>query len=106
MTPYLSPKKSWEGAAGGFVASVLVALLAVPLLGLPLSYPAAALLGIAGGIAGQLGDLAESLIKRQIGTKDIGHLIPGHGGLFDRLDSMLFTAPVLYYLILLLTVPI
>jgi phosphatidate cytidylyltransferase len=105
MAPYLSPKKSWEGAIGGFVASVLVALLAVPLLGLPISYPAAALLGMAGGIAGQAGDLVESLIKRQIGTKDIGHMIPGHGGLLDRLDSMLFTAPVLYYLILLLTVP-
>jgi phosphatidate cytidylyltransferase len=105
MAPYLSPKKSWEGAIGGFVASVLVALLAVPLLGLPLSYPAAAVLGMAGGIAGQVGDLVESLIKRQIGTKDIGHIIPGHGGLLDRLDSMLFTAPVLYYLILLLTVP-
>jgi phosphatidate cytidylyltransferase len=105
MAPSLSPKKSWEGAAGGFVASVLMALLAVPLLGLPLSYPAAALLGIAGGIAGQLGDLVESLIKRQIGTKDMGRMIPGHGGMLDRLDSMLFTAPVLYYLILLLTVP-
>ncbi len=104
MTPYLSPHKSWEGAAGGFAASVLIALLAVPLLGLPLWYGEALLLGVAGGLAGPLGDLAVSLLKRQIGLKDISNLIPGHGGMLDRIDSMLFTAPVLYYLILLLTV--
>lgn len=103
MAPYLSPKKSWEGAAGGFVAAILTALVAVPLLGLPISYGGAVLLGATGGVVGQLGDLVESLIKRQIGVKDISNLIPGHGGIFDRIDSMIFTAPVLYYLILLLT---
>lgn len=104
MAPYLSPKKSWEGVIGGFVASVAAALLAVPLLGLPIHYGAAALLGIAGGIAGPLGDLAESFIKRQIGVKDASNIIPGHGGVLDRADSMLFTAPVIYYLAVLLTV--
>jgi phosphatidate cytidylyltransferase len=99
----LSPKKSWEGAAGGFVAAVLVSMLAVAALGLPLGYAEAALIGAVGGVTAQVGDLVESLLKRQIGLKDIGHLIPGHGGILDRLDSMLFTAPVLYYLILLLT---
>lgn len=101
MSPILSPKKTWEGAVGGFLASVLLALAAVPLFGLPIGYPAAALLGIAGGIAGPLGDLSESFIKRQIGRKDMSNIMPGHGGLLDRSDSMLFTAPVLYYLILL-----
>lgn len=106
MAPYLSPKKSWEGALGGFVASVLAALLAVPILGLPISYGGAMLLGIVGGIAGPVGDLAESFIKRQIGVKDSSNIIPGHGGLLDRIDSMLFTAPLLYYmLVILLTSP-
>lgn len=101
MAPVLSPKKSWEGAAGGFVASILTAMLAVATLGLPISYPAATLIGAAAGVAGPLGDLVESLIKRQIGIKDSGQLIPGHGGILDRIDSLLFTAPVVYYLILL-----
>ncbi|MBX0328541.1 phosphatidate cytidylyltransferase [Oscillochloris sp. ZM17-4] len=101
MAPILSPKKSWEGAAGGFVTSILSALLAVAILGLPIGYADAALIGAAAGVAGPLGDLVESLIKRQIGIKDSGQLIPGHGGILDRIDSLLFTAPVIYYLILL-----
>ncbi|MCG8347443.1 MAG: phosphatidate cytidylyltransferase [Chloroflexales bacterium] len=105
MAPYLSPKKTWEGFIGGFVASIITALLATPMMGLPIGYGAAALIGIAGGIAGPLGDLTESFFKRQIGVKDSGHIIPGHGGILDRIDSMIFTAPVIYYLVLLLTVP-
>ncbi len=101
MAPVLSPKKSWEGAAGGFVTSILTALLAVAILGLPISYAAAALIGAAAGVAGPIGDLVESLIKRQIGIKDSGQLIPGHGGILDRIDSLIFTTPVIYYLILL-----
>jgi phosphatidate cytidylyltransferase len=101
MAPILSPKKSWEGAAGGFVTSILTAMLAVAILGLPISYVAAALIGAAAGVVGPLGDLVESLIKRQIGIKDSGQLIPGHGGILDRIDSLLFTAPVIYYLVLL-----
>jgi phosphatidate cytidylyltransferase len=101
MAPVLSPKKSWEGAVGGFVASILSAMLAVAVLGLPISYTAAALIGAAAGVIGPLGDLVESLIKRQIGIKDSGQLIPGHGGILDRIDSLLFTAPVIYYLVLL-----
>lgn len=103
MAPYLSPKKTWEGAIGGFLASVLAALLAVPLLGLPLGYGEAVLIGAAGGVFGPIGDLAESLIKRQLGVKDAGNLIPGHGGILDRADSILFTAPVIYFLVILLT---
>lgn len=101
MAPILSPKKTWEGFAGGLIASLLTALAAVPLLGLPISYLSAALIGLASGIAGPLGDLGESLIKRQVGVKDSGAMIPGHGGILDRMDSLLFTAPVVYYGVLL-----
>ncbi len=101
MTPNLSPKKTWEGAAGGMAGAILGGVLAVWICGLPIPLWGGALLGVAGGIVGPLGDLAESMIKRQAGLKDAGHLIPGHGGMLDRVDSFIFTAPVLYYLILL-----
>jgi phosphatidate cytidylyltransferase len=97
MAPLLSPKKTWEGFAGGMLASVLTALIAVLLLGLPISYLGAGLIGAVAGVAGPLGDLGESLIKRQIGVKDSGQLIPGHGGILDRMDSLLFVGPVIYY---------
>jgi phosphatidate cytidylyltransferase len=103
MAPYLSPKKSWEGAIGGMAGAMLAGAALIPLLGLPGGVWAGALVGAVGSIAGQLGDLAESLIKRQVGIKDSGRIIPGHGGLLDRVDSLLFTAPVLYYLAYLLT---
>lgn len=102
MTPYVSPNKSWEGAIGGMIAASIAGTLAVAILGLPVSLGVGFLLGIVGSLAGQFGDLAESLIKRQIGVKDSGNLIPGHGGLLDRIDSLLFTAPVVYYLAVLL----
>jgi phosphatidate cytidylyltransferase len=104
MAPALSPHKSWEGAIAGFVAAVLAALLSVAVFGLPLTPLQAIVIGAAGGISGQLGDLAESLIKRQIGIKDSSNLIPGHGGVLDRIDSMLFSAPTVYYTLILLTV--
>jgi phosphatidate cytidylyltransferase len=97
MAPILSPKKTWEGFAGGMAGSILAALLATAILGLPISPVAATLIGAAAGVAGPLGDLGESLIKRQIGVKDSGAIIPGHGGVLDRMDSLLFTAPVVYY---------
>jgi phosphatidate cytidylyltransferase len=100
MAPYLSPKKSWEGAAGGLIGATITGMLLIPLLGLPITLAAGALLGAVGSVAGQIGDLAESLIKRQVNIKDSGHIIPGHGGILDRLDSHLFTGPVLYYLII------
>ncbi len=100
MAPVVSPGKTWEGAAGGIAASIGAALLATFLLGLPIGYGVAAWLGVVGGIAAIIGDLAESGIKRRIGLKDMGNIMPGHGGILDRADSMLFTAPVLYYLIL------
>jgi phosphatidate cytidylyltransferase len=103
MAPIVSPGKTWEGAAGGIITALGAALLAKVLLGLPISYGMVALLGVVGGIAGLVGDLAESVIKRRIGLKDMGNIMPGHGGILDRSDSLLFAAPVLYYLILLLT---
>lgn len=99
MAPYISPNKSWEGALGGLVFATLTGVFLVYLLGLPIQLWIGALLGGIGSIAGQAGDLAESLIKRQVNIKDSGHIIPGHGGILDRIDSLLFTAPVLYYMI-------
>ncbi|MGC8873918.1 MAG: phosphatidate cytidylyltransferase [Chloroflexia bacterium] len=97
MSPYVSPKKSWEGAAAGLLTSIALAVGLVPVLGLPLPYGLAALLGALVGTVGQVGDLAESLLKRQAGVKDSGRLIPGHGGMLDRVDSLLFVAPAVYY---------
>jgi phosphatidate cytidylyltransferase len=99
LAPILSPKKTWEGAAGGMIGAILTGVVCVWLLGLPITLLQGALLGIVGGIVGPLGDLSESLIKRQVGLKDAGTLIPGHGGILDRADSLLFTVPILYYLI-------
>ncbi|MEM8529357.1 MAG: phosphatidate cytidylyltransferase [Chloroflexota bacterium] len=103
LAPILSPKKTWEGAYGGMAISIIVGITFVPLFGLPIPLWLGALLGAVGGIAGPLGDLAESFFKRQVGLKDAGHLIPGHGGLLDRTDSLFFVTPVLFYCILLLT---
>jgi len=97
LAPMLSPKKTLEGAAAQVVASIAAALA----LGAWL-IPACSLAGAAGagvllGVIGQVGDLAESAIKRSLGTKDAGELIPGHGGMLDRIDGLLFNAPALYF---------
>jgi phosphatidate cytidylyltransferase len=97
MSPYLSPKKSWEGTVAGLVTSMAVAVGLKPLLGLPYPYGWAVALGALVGVTGQVGDLAESLLKRQAGVKDSGRLIPGHGGMLDRLDSLMFVVPLSYY---------
>ena len=95
MTPTLSPKKSWEGLAGGVLFGMALNPIVSAWFGLPWLHGAA--LGLSGAIIGTLGDLSISMIKRQVGAKDSGHLIPGHGGALDRLDSMLFTVIVGYY---------
>lgn len=101
LWPRLSPKKTWEGLAGGLV--VVVILTAWPFSRfLSISVAQGALLGLVAGVAATLGDLAESLFKRQAGAKDSGHLIPGHGGMLDRVDSLLFVMPCVYYFALLL----
>ena len=95
----ISPAKTWEGAVGGLLGAVIVSLLfTLPTpLGLPLGYGPAILLGLLVSISGQLGDLVESLLKRNMGVKDSGKLIPGHGGALDRIDSIIFAGIVVYY---------
>lgn len=108
LIPRVSPKKSIEGAIGGLIFSMASGLLAYFLLeessflGKWLSSPGLSLahyliLGLILGIVGQFGDLCESLLKRGARIKDAGEIIPGHGGLLDVMDSLLFTAPVMYY---------
>ncbi|GAB4270062.1 phosphatidate cytidylyltransferase [Thermincola ferriacetica] len=96
LAPTISPKKTIEGAVGGLIGSTLAGLLMsfflkeVPMIHL-------LVIGFLAGIVGQAGDLVESAMKRKAGVKDSGNLIPGHGGVLDRFDSMLFTAPLVYY---------
>ncbi|MBU3959154.1 MAG: phosphatidate cytidylyltransferase [Candidatus Omnitrophica bacterium] len=97
LIPHISPKKSVEGAIGGLIFSVLGALASRPFL--DLSYCTLIFIGIFLGILGQLGDLSESLIKRDCQVKDSGNLIPGMGGVLDLVDSLLFTAPTFYFYI-------
>ena len=95
----ISPGKTWEGAIAGVFGAIIVSLffiLPTPLF-LPLIYWQAVLLGLLVSIFGQLGDLAESLFKRNMGVKESGKLIPGHGGLLDRMDSVVFAGVVVYY---------
>lgn len=98
LYPAVSPGKTWEGALGGLVGGCLasVGLGAAWLLpDLPWSH--AVVLGLVGSVCGQLGDLVESMLKRSFGVKDSGALLPGHGGVLDRVDGLLFVAPVAYY---------
>ena len=92
----ISPRKTTEGFAGAVVFSAVTAMLARSMLGRPITPPMALLLGGFLGVSGQLGDLAESLLKRDCQVKDSGTLMPGLGGVLDVLDSLLFTAPLFY----------
>ncbi len=96
LHPRISPKKTWEGFAGGAVGSVLGALVVKWLLLPQLGTWACFGIGAGGAVLGPLGDLAESMLKRSAGVKDSGRIIPGHGGLLDRIDALLFVAPWIY----------
>jgi phosphatidate cytidylyltransferase len=105
MAPRISPKKTWEGAVGGLLGSVAAAFACRAWFLDSLSAADAAALGLLAGIAAPLGDLCESMLKRSAGVKDSGGIIPGHGGLLDRVDSLIFTTPVLYYYLLTVRTP-
>jgi phosphatidate cytidylyltransferase len=97
MAPTISPGKTWEGAAGCILGCLLAAALGVHFLMPRLALWQGLVLGLVISLVAQVSDLSESLIKRYAGVKDSGELIPGHGGLLDRVDSMLFAAPVFLY---------
>jgi phosphatidate cytidylyltransferase len=110
LIPAVSPGKTVSGALGGLAATVVASWLYVrfvlePNALLSMRLPAIVLFGIVISVAAQVGDLTESLLKREAGVKDSSHLIPGHGGLLDRLDSLLFVLPVAYLLFAWLLVP-
>jgi len=96
LFPRVSPNKSWEGAIAGFVFAIVAMIASKALVLDVITLSDAIVIGIIVGTIGQLGDLVESLIKRDAGVKDSSTIIPGHGGIFDRFDSLLFTAPVVY----------
>jgi phosphatidate cytidylyltransferase len=102
MAPVISPGKSWEGAIASAVAAVIFAVLFLPRMIPDVTPLDAVLLSIAANIAGQMGDLAESALKRSVGAKDSGTMLPGHGGMLDRVDSAMFSMPVVYGLLLAL----
>ena len=105
MTPKLSPKKTWEGAIGGVVGAALLTALFAWIFRTPMQLDTSkiiilAVIGAAGAVISMVGDLAASAIKRNYDIKDYGKLIPGHGGILDRFDSVIFTAPIIFYLAL------
>jgi phosphatidate cytidylyltransferase len=97
IAPRISPGKTLEGTAAGLAGGLASVVVLAEVLGLPISFAEAALLGAILPAAAVLGDLAESSLKRGAGVKDTSELVPGHGGLLDRLDSLLFTVPLVYY---------
>jgi phosphatidate cytidylyltransferase len=103
LCPEVSPKKTVEGSIGGILGSVIgVTIWWLFAKDVGFSWYHLFFLGIIGGVLSQIGDLSASLIKRYIGVKDYGNIMPGHGGVLDRFDSILFTAPIVYYYIIFL----
>ena len=101
MAPRISPNKSWEGAAGGLAASVAAMMAVGALLDLGVEMWQYAFVAVVVALIGQVGDLVESALKRAANAKDSGSIMPGHGGLLDRIDSVLFALPAVYYLLAL-----
>ncbi len=98
MAPGLSPSKTWEGALGGCAVALAIAALLGPYVP-PFNRSMALILAVLVGVLAPLGDLAESFLKRELGLKDMGSILPGHGGVLDRVDAILFVAPAAYYLL-------
>jgi len=97
----ISAKKTWEGTIAGFLAAIAASIVLVTILpNLDVPYWQAAVLGILVGVFAQLGDLSESILKRSAGRKDSGTIVPGHGGILDRMDSVIFTVVVVYYYVI------
>jgi len=103
FAPKLSPNKTWEGAVAGFLASLAVAFAFMPWVNVPLVHLLA--MAALGNIAGQVGDLLESGYKRSAGIKDSGTLLPGHGGVLDRIDALILAIPVVWYYWILIYSP-
>lgn len=101
LAPKISPKKTIEGSVGGILGSVLFCGL-FGFFVIPQILMHCIIIGVLGGVISQFGDLTASIFKRKMGIKDYGKLIPGHGGILDRFDSVLFTAPMVYYYIMLI----
>jgi CDP-diglyceride synthetase len=98
LAPSISPNKSWEGLIGGAIAAILVAVVVVHFIH-PWTVGKAALYGVVVAIVAPLGDLSQSMIKRHLGLKDMGRLLPGHGGILDRVDGLLFVMPATYFVV-------
>ena len=98
LAPNVSPNKTWEGLAGGALASILVSTVFVGEIH-PWTAANAALLGVVVAVVAPLGDLCESLLKRDLRLKDMGSILPGHGGVLDRVDALIFVLPATYYLV-------
>ncbi|MBN1299995.1 MAG: phosphatidate cytidylyltransferase [Melioribacteraceae bacterium] len=96
LFPRVSPNKSWEGAAAGFIFSIITMMALQSLLTDFITVADAIIIGTIVGIFGQLGDLVESILKRDSGVKDSSSIIPGHGGIMDRFDSLLYCSPMVY----------
>ena len=96
LFPRVSPKKSWEGAIAGFIFSIAAMIAAKFIILDVLTLTDAIIIGLIVGVFGQVGDLIESLLKRDAGIKDSSQIIPGHGGIFDRFDSLIYTAPIIF----------
>jgi phosphatidate cytidylyltransferase len=103
VAPGISPNKSWEGLIGGLVVAGTLGALVLPVFGDTFTPFSATVLAVTCGAASFVGDLTESMIKRDLGVKDMGDLLPGHGGLLDRVDSILFALPVGYLTVSLFT---
>jgi len=104
LIPVISPSKTWEGAIGGLICAILAAIVITTVLNqispFAFKYWQIILLGFLVGLFAQLGDLVESLLKRNMGVKESGNLLPGHGGILDRFDSLIFVGAVVYYYVI------